>query len=145
MARLPANGAGRRDGAAAGLRRTLPAVKMIAAAIMSDISAALVIGVIRTLPAACRHLPVPPRPDRNPSRRADRSLAPHHATPARARGARLTIKWLSLYDLDFFWRTGTNHCKVISSSSPVGGGTKVSEAFWRAEGHRSRGVARRRT
>jgi hypothetical protein len=119
-----ANGAERRDSAASGLRRILPAVKMIAAAIMSDISAALVIRAIGALPAACRHLPVLPArieiPHAGPTG-AGVDATPHLPGP---RGARLTIKWLSLCDLDFFWRTGTNHCKVISSSSPVGGGTK---------------------
>src|SRR6266496_1649315 len=44
------------------------------------------------------------------------------------------MKGPSLYDLDFFWMTGTNHCNLNSSSGPGGGADlRVCRGISRAE------------
>jgi hypothetical protein len=66
------------------------------------------------------------------------------AGPQAPSGARPTMKGRSLGDLDFFWMTRTNHCNLNRKLRPVGGGPLGLRGIWRAEGRRSRGIARRR-
>ncbi len=85
---------------------------------VSEIPAARAVAII---PALCRHFPA------SPHRGASgRTLPAEARTPDRTagapRGARPTMKGPSLYDLDFFWMTGTNHCSLDRKLRPWRGG-----------------------
>ena len=63
----------------------------------------------------------------------------------RPQGARPTMKWPSLYDLDFFWMTRANHCSLDGEApARVGGGPSGLWGSGERKVGEACGIARRR-
>src|SRR2546429_8687607 len=75
------------------------------------------------------------------------TLSLHDALPIsrrrRPRDARPTMKGPSLYDLDFFWRTGANHCNLVKKLRPWRGGGPSGLEGYLASGRIGEAVALR--
>src|SRR5438046_6266074 len=93
------------------------------------------------VPALNRHFPASPRLCA-PARPTCRGwvAGPRRRRP---RDARPTMKGPSLYDLDFFWRTGANHCNLDKELRPWRGGGPSGLTGYLASGRIGEAVALR--
>src|SRR5580692_9061046 len=92
------------------------------------------------VPALNRHFRASPHLSR--LRRALPAEAGYQASRRRRpRDARPTMKGPSLYDLDFFWRTGANHCNLVKKLRPWRGGGPSGLKGYLASGRIGEAVA----